>query len=77
MQKIETSKGNRIFAFSREKGENKIIVFLNLSKKATKIKPQLDDHKGEYYNYFTEESIKLPLNDSINLVPWAYKVLIR
>jgi len=77
MQKIETSKGNRIFAFTREKGENKIIVFLNLSKTATKIKPQLDDHKGEYYNYFTEESTKLPFNDSINLEPWSYKVLVR
>lgn len=65
------------FLHFREKGENKIVVFLNLSKNATKIKPKMEDHKGEYLDYFTDEKIKFPLRDSLNLDPWAYKVLVR
>jgi len=77
MQRIETSKSNRVFAFSREKDENKVVVFLNLSKSATKIKPKLTDYEGEYNCYFTEEIVELPLKDSLNLSRWDYKVLIK
>lgn len=77
MERIKTSKENRIFAFSREKDGNKVIVFLNLSRKATNIKPGLDDHRGEYANYFTREKMEIPFPDSLNLGPWEYIVLVK
>jgi glycosidase len=77
MQKIATSKEKRVFAFSREKDENKVVVFLNLSKGATRIKPKLADNEGEYRNIFSDEIVELPLKDSLNLEAWDYKVLIK
>jgi len=77
MEKIKTSKERRIFAFSRVKVENKVLVFLNLSRKNTTIKPELDDYNGDYQDYFTKERVALPLQDSLTLGPWEYKVLVH
>jgi len=77
MEKIKTSKERRIFAFSRVKDGNKVIVFLNLSRKNTTIKPELDDYNGDYQDYFTKERVALPLQDSLTLGPWEYKVLVH
>ena len=39
MVKIKTNNDNKIFAFYREKGENRVVVLLNLSKKSVAVKP--------------------------------------
>ncbi len=77
MKRIKTSKERRVFAFSREKNGNEVIVFLNLSRRNTSIKPELDDVKGDYSDFFTNEKVTLPFKDSLNLEPWGYTVLIK
>lgn len=74
---IKTNKNNKIFAYYREKDANRVVVFLNLSKKDVTFKPDLTNLEGEYKNYFTGVAEKLAVKDSVNLGPWSYKVLIK
>jgi glycosidase len=77
MIKIRTNKDNKVFAFYREKDENRVIVLLNLSKKSVAIKPLPENFNGEYSDYFANTKAILPLADSLRLDPWGYKVLVK
>ena len=77
MNLIKTSRNRRIFAFSREKDNSKVVVFLNFSKNTTKIKPNLKNLEGNYIDFTTGMEISLPLKDSLTLKPWDYKILSR
>jgi glycosidase len=77
MEMIKTNKENKIFAFYREKDENRVVVFLNLSKKNMAFKPDTKKIEGEYADYFTGEKTILPLNDSLRLEAWGYRVFVR
>lgn len=77
MEMIKTNKDRKVFCFSREKEGNRVLVFLNLSKKAVAIKPSLANFKGEYTDYFAKMKTALPFTDSLRLEPWGYKVLVK
>ena len=77
MIKISTNKDNKIFAFYREKGENRVVVFLNLTKKNVSFKPDLKNLDGEYMEYFTGDRTTFPLSVNLTLDPWGYKVFIK
>lgn len=77
MVKFSTNKDNKIFAFYREKDENRVVVILNLSKKRVAVKPDLKNIEGDYIEYFSGTKIVLPLNDSLKFEPWSYKVLVK
>jgi glycosidase len=77
MSLIRTNKDNKIFAYYREKDANRIVVFLNLSKKVVTFKPDLTNLEGEYKNYFGGTNEKLSIKDSIKLNPWSYRVLVK
>jgi glycosidase len=77
MQMINTNKDNKVFCFSREKDGNRVLVFLNLSKKSVAIKPVLDNLNGVYTDYFENSKTAVPLTDSLRLEPWGYKVFVK
>jgi len=77
MEMIKTNKDNRVFCYFREKEGNRVLVFLNLSKKSVAIKPALDNFFGEYSDYFAGSKTSVPLTDSMRLEPWGYKVLLK
>jgi len=77
MVKVKTNRDNKVFAYSREKGGNRVIVFLNLTKKSVSFQPDLKGLEGEYTEYFTGEKAALPLSVNLTLNPWGYKVFIR
>jgi glycosidase len=77
MDSIKTNKDNKVFAFYREKDENRVLVFLNLSKKNVAVKPDLQTLGGEYTEYFTGQKAVLPFADSLKMEPWGYKVFVR
>jgi alpha-amylase len=77
MVKIRTNKDNKVFAFYREKDENRVVVFLNLCKKGVTVKPVLENLNGDYSDYFARTKTVLPLIDSLRLEPWGYKVLVK
>jgi len=77
MDMIKTSKDSKVFCFARELEGNRVMVFLNLSKRKVSIKPGLDKYQGDYTDYFTGSKTVVPLTDSIRLDPWGYKVIVR
>jgi glycosidase len=77
MTLIKTNKDNKIFAYYREKDANRIVVFLNLSKKNVTFKPDLSNLEGEYKNHFSNQNENLAVKDSISLNSWSYKVLVK
>jgi cyclomaltodextrinase / maltogenic alpha-amylase / neopullulanase len=77
MVKIKTNRDNKVFAYSREKSGNRVIVFLNLTKKSVSFRSDLKGLDGEYTEYFTGEKTTVPLSVNLTLNPWGYKVYIR
>ena len=77
MNTIKTSNKDKIFAFWREKDDNRIVVFLNLTRKSVSFKPVLKGLEGEYTDYFTDEKVTLPLSVKHTLNPWGYKVYVK
>jgi glycosidase len=77
MTAIRTNKDKKIFAFYREKDENRVVVLLNLSKKPVTFKPVLQGIEGEYTEYFTDQNVELTKSLKLTLNPWGYQVLIR
>lgn len=77
MVKIATNNDNRVFAYYREKNDNRVIVFLNLSKKSVAVKPVLENLSGDYSEYFTGNKTALPFADSLRIEPWGFRILVK
>jgi len=77
MNKIKSSRKNKIFSFYREKDGNRVVIFLNLTKRNVTFKPDLKGLEGDYTDYFTGEKITLPLSVKHTLNPWGYKVFVK
>jgi glycosidase len=77
MDSINTNKDCRLFSYYREKEENRILIFLNLSKKQVAFKPDIMKLAGEYKDYFSGQITTLPQADSMRLGPWGYRVYVK
>jgi alpha-amylase len=77
MVKLDTKKDDKVFAYSREKDGNRVIVFLNLTKKTVSVKPGLKDLDGDYTEHFSGVKMAVPFADSLRLEPWGYKVFVK
>lgn len=77
MVKIKTNKDRKVFAFYREKDDNRVIVFLNLSKKSVIFKPALKNINAEYTEFFSKEKITVPFKNAVQLDPWGFKVFVK
>lgn len=75
--RLLTNAGHFVFAFFRKKGENQLLVLLNLSNE-NKPLVHLGDSTayGEYRNVFSGSQIVVNENTYFNLAPWDYLVLI-
>lgn len=74
---MHMAQENNLFAFSREKDNNKIVGIFNLSNTETTNAVSCKMIDGTYIDYFTGEKIKLAQNQKISLMPWEYLVLIE
>ncbi|HEX2976268.1 MAG TPA: alpha-amylase family glycosyl hydrolase [Bacteroidales bacterium] len=77
MTLIETNRDNSIFAFRRDKGDNRVVVFLNLTKRKVYFKPSYNNLDGDYTDYYSGREITLPLDEDVIMGPWSYIILIR
>jgi glycosidase len=76
-RKITTSNSEAIYAFEREKGENKVIVLLNLSGKDQSF--NLLDYKGgtKMKDVFSDAEVDLGNKKSFTLAAGGYLVLAK
>lgn len=77
MKIIKTNNDRKVFAYYREKDGNRVVVFLNLTKKNVTFKAVLNEPGVDYTEFFTGTKTLLPAKGTITLEPWGYKVFIR
>lgn len=76
LQKIETDHDDQVYAFTREKEGDRLVVVLNLSKKACAVTLKPDDEvvSGVYLSVFGASTVQLTKDMQLNLKPWEYLV---
>ena len=76
-QWVDISEMEDVIAYSREKGEEKVLVFVNLSPEEKKINLNTGDHNGTYTNVFGNTGISISEDFTIRLTPYDYLVLSK
>lgn len=75
-KRIKTSADEEIFAYSRTRGKNQVIVLLNFSDQ-----PQLFESEeaisGEYKSIFNDQMLSVFTNGDVKLDPWGYQVFTK
>jgi len=77
MIQISEGQNDKVFAFSREKDGNQVVVILNLSNNTQQFIIDSVQLSGDFKNIFTNESINIKENLELNLEPWGYFVFVR
>ncbi|MFN8241958.1 MAG: alpha-amylase family glycosyl hydrolase [Bacteroidales bacterium] len=77
MDTLVTGKDNKIFAYVRERENNRVLVMLNLTAKPVSFKPEFEKYAGEYTEHFSGAKVTIPFADSVKLGPWGYQVLVK
>lgn len=73
-QRIFTNNNHDIFAFVRQKDNQKIFVVLNLSGYEQYIHFQGENFAGQYKEIFSGESSQIRSSTQMHLHPWGYRV---
>jgi len=76
MTRVYTSDNQAVFAYLRQKENNKIFVILNVCNSPLSIKLEGKDFCGGYTDYFTGEDANLIQGTVFNMKPWEYKVFV-
>lgn len=76
LERIKTSNDTNVFAFSREKEGNKVVVVLNFSDKESNITLN-SKLEGDYTEYFSGAETILEEGAEMKLPAWDYKVFIK
>jgi len=76
LTKIKSDKDDRVYAFTREKDGERVVVITNLSNLpcVATLSPD-DDTVGSYLNVFGASTIQVTKEMQLNLKPWGYIVL--
>lgn len=72
--KIPTGKDEFIYAFTREKEGDRVVVVINLSSQKQNFVLQGDGFAGDYTEVFNGEATTLANGMAMELEPWAYRV---
>ena len=73
--RIPTGKDTDVYAFTREKNGDKIVVIINLSDQIQEIKLASEDCAGIYTNIFANGTISIEKDTEMTLNGWDYLVL--
>jgi len=73
---LSTKDQKDLLIYSREQGDSRVLVVLNLSAKAKKI-PLSAAAAGTYKNLFTDQTEELKGKQVLTLAPWGYAVYVR
>ncbi|MEM6723083.1 MAG: alpha-amylase family glycosyl hydrolase [Bacteroidota bacterium] len=72
--KVSTDKDDQVYLFTRKKGENEILVMLNLSGESQEATFTLE---GQYTNIFDGATMTFKGTNNQTLGPWEYKLMSR
>ena len=74
-KRLKTNKDAEVFAYSREKNGDKVIVILNLSPYRQTVNIEGEDYEGNCNNVFGNMSVMLNSDKALQLGAWDYLVL--
>jgi glycosidase len=77
LQRIKTNNDSTVFAFVREKEEDKIFVITNLSARPITVKFSGNQFNGDYFELFSGEEKNFGRKTSVELKPWQYFVFVK
>jgi glycosidase len=77
LQPVKTNRDSSVFAFVREKENQKVLVILNLSAKEMDIKLNSSVLAGDYVELFTQKSAAFTDKEKLFLKPWEYLVYVK
>ncbi len=72
--RLESSNQTNIFAFVREKDDNKVVAIFNLSDQKDDYEISGDLLTGEYQQFMTDKTVDLSEKETMTLEPWEYVV---
>ena len=75
IQFLETSAPKKLLAFKRAKGNDEVLVVMNMS--AGEFKGTVSGNGETYTDYFSGKKITLNENTNLDLKPWEYHVFIQ
>lgn len=76
VREIKHEYPDRVAAFSRTVGANKVLTVINLTNTATEVSLQLADDAGIYREVFTNAETTLSTRAKMNLKAWEYRVYV-
>ena len=77
IKRVNTNDDNNVFAFTREKEDDKVFVVLNLSEEARLVEFLGGDYADSYTELFSEGAMDIDQDFSLQMMPWEYKVYYR
>jgi 1,4-alpha-glucan branching enzyme len=75
--RLKTSKDRYIFAFTRQKADDKIIAVFNFSDKSRSFTINNSLLRGDYFNPLTNKVYSFTQKESFKLNPWDYLVFVK
>ncbi|NJB86175.1 glycosidase [Lewinella marina] len=73
--KIQTGTDENVYAFTREKNGDRVVVMINLSATPQSFELGTGDYAGTYTDVFANEQVKVQPGQSRELGAWEYVVL--
>lgn len=77
MKRVNTNNDESIFAFTREKDGDKVLVVLNLSAEPNTVKFNGENFVGAYTELFSAQEKIIEAEFTLEMEPWAYKVYYK
>jgi glycosidase len=74
---LRTSGGDRVYAFTRTKGPNTVLVVANFGDSAVRAAYQGLSRPGGYTDWFGKTKVALPAQGSIDVPAHGYRVLVQ
>ncbi len=74
---VKSSEDLSVYAFIREKNEEKVFVVLNLSDEFQECQLKDGDLKETFTNIFTNEKVTFERKNQFELEPWEYRVYAK
>ncbi len=66
-----------VYAYKRVKGENEVLVILNLSKSPVTVALKDGDTAGTYNDLFADAGVEIAQGRKMQMEPWGYMVLTK
>jgi glycosidase len=74
---LTTTNAEHVFAFVREKDDNKVLFVGNMSAEPCTIQINFDKFAGKYQDWFTKGEVEFADTNDFVLGPWQYNIFVK